>query len=318
METEQRATGHRVIEVLAETYQQLYLDPAKEESAEGYQQIVRRGEAAPEKTLAHFQTTEKDKLEIVNTPVGKVQVVTFAARCDFETFFQIMANRCVMAEIPRTQGASILDGVINWRKIEAHQEAFFADAKRNGESDPDWGAEFKRFTSDKQNFKDALVVLSVGPYSGLDASAAGFSEQEWTAYSHSIRMYHECTHFICRRMCPEKIDALWDELVADAVGIYITLGHYDRQLADQCLGIENGRYKGGRLENYLDKAGASAAFQASPQAAGLTENTDRQELLAAVAAWATGVLDEFEKLLSKQKESNPYPVISMLQDQYPG
>ena len=318
MEMNRKASGKRVYEILAETYPQLYLDPAKEGSDEAYRQIVRRGEAAPEKTLAHFQISPDDRLEEVKTPAGKLQVVTLRERHDFETFLQIMANRCVAQEIPRTQGASILNGVINWRRIEAHEASFFAEAEKNGETDPDWNAEFKRFTSDKQNYTNALVILSVGPYSGLDASVAGFSEEEWIIYSDTIRKYHECTHFICRRLYPEKIDALWDELVADAIGIYAAFHHYDRRLAELFLGIENGRYTGGRLEIYVDKAGESAAFQASPHAAGITEDTDRRKLLEAAAAWADGVLDEIEKLLSTQRESNPYALISLLEEQYPG
>jgi len=317
MERDQKITGRKVLETLAKTYRQLYLDPAKEGADEAYRQIVRRGEEAPEKTLTHFRTSEEDTLEVVETPAGKVQVITFALRSDFELFLQIMANRCVIQEIPKTQGASILNGVINWRRIEAHQEVFLEEAKIRGESEPDWGAEFKRFTSDKENYTDAIVVLSVGPYSGLDASAAGFPEEEWIAYSHLIRMYHECTHFICRRLYPEKIDALWDELVADAIGIYAAFQHYDRRLAERFLGIENGRYTGGRLENYLEKAAGSAAFQASSHAAGITEDTDRQIRLAAVSAWADEELHEIEKCLSRRTESNPYALISLLEERYP-
>lgn len=313
-----KMNGKQALTTLAETYQQLYLDPAKEESAEIYKQVVRRGEEAPEKTLAHFQTSEEDQLELIKTPAGKVQVITLAVRSDFEVFLQIMANRCVPEEIPKTQGASILDGVINWRRIEAHRDAFFAEAEKNGEADPDWGAEFKQFTSDKSNYTDALVILSVGPYSGIAASLAGFPEEEWIAYSHTIRKYHECTHFICRRMYPEMIDPLWDELVADAIGLYAAFGRFDRRLAELFLGITDGRYTGGRLENYLDKAGASAAFQASVYAGEITEETDRQTQLSAVTAWANSMLDEIEKLLSARTESNPYALISLLQERYPG
>ncbi len=317
MDRNQKITGRQVLETLAKTYQQLYLDPQKEGADEAYREIVRKGEEAPEKTLTHFQTSGEDTLEIVKTPAGRVQVITLTVRDDFELFLQIMANRCVMKEIAKTQGASILDGVINWRRIEAHQEVFLAEAKRNGEAEPDWNAEFKRFTSDKENYTDALVILSVGPYSGILASDAGFSEEEWILISHTIRRYHESTHFICRRLYPEKIDPLWDELVADAVGIYAAFGHYDRRLAEQFLGMENGRYTGGRLEIYLDKTGDSAAFQASPQAAGITESTPRQELIAAVCVWVNNRLDEIEKLLSTQKGTGVYALIPLLEELYP-
>ena len=38
------------------------------------------------------------------------------AVCDDEKELRIMANRCEMVEIPKTQGASIIDGVINWER----------------------------------------------------------------------------------------------------------------------------------------------------------------------------------------------------------
>ena len=317
METMQRITGRRVLETLAKTYQQLYLNPAREGAAEAYRRIVRRGEEAPEKTLTHFETSEEDTLEFVETPAGEVQVITLAVRSDFEVFLQIMANRCVMEEISKTQGASILDGVINWRRIEAHQESFLEETEKSGETDPDWNAEFQRFTSDKRNYTDALVVLSVGPYSGIDAAAAGFPEGEWISLSHTIRQFHECTHFICRRLWPEKIDALWDELVADAVGICAAFGHFDRRLAECFLGMKEGRYTGGRLEIYLDKTGKSAAFQASPQAAAVTESTSREDLLSAVCDWVSSTLDEIETLLSTRKETDVYALIPLLEERYP-
>ena len=76
-----------------------------------------------------------------------------------------------------------------------------------------------------------------------------------------IRKYHECTHFVCRRLYREKKDPVWDELVADAVGLYAAFGKYDISLAELFLGIKDGRYTGGRLENYLDKEAGTQSGQ---------------------------------------------------------
>ena len=54
-------------------------------------------------------------------------------------------------------------------------------------------------------------------------------------------------------MFPEKIDAIWDELVADAVGIYGALGRFDPELEKLFLGIKGELYTGGRLENYVEE-----------------------------------------------------------------
>ena len=68
-------------------------------------------------------------------------------------------------------------------------------------------------------------MLSWGPYSGVSAEAAGCSEEEWLALSDTIRRYHELTHVICRRLYPEDVDPVRDELIADAVGLYAAYGY---------------------------------------------------------------------------------------------
>ena len=241
--------GSDALKVLAETYQQLYLRPG-ENSAEAYKNIVLRGANAPEKDLSHFITSGSDSLVYETTPAGEVPVLTLHERADFELFLQIVANRCMPYDIPATQGASILDGLTNWQKINQHKAEFFEQSMRDGNPFPDWGAEFRRFTSDKRNFKDVLIVLSTGPYSNISADVLGFSDEEWIEHSHAIRKAHECTHFICRRLYPKKIDAVWDELVADAVGIYAAFGRFDLKTEEIFLGISDGRYTGGRLQNY--------------------------------------------------------------------
>ena len=230
---------------LAAIYPQLYLTPG-EEGAMAYGPIVRQGKDAPSHSLDHFRGSALDSLTTEDTPAGPVQIITLGDRQDFETFLRIMAHRCVAKEIPVTQGASILDGVINWTKIRAHREAYLS----GGGDVFGWQNEFKRFTADPRNFKDALIVLSIGPYSALPAADAGLSEEEWLTASQAIRKAHECTHFICRRLFPDQIDPIWDELVADAVGLYAAFGQYDPALAARFLGVTEQGYAGGRLENY--------------------------------------------------------------------
>ena len=238
---------------LAEVYPQLYLTPG-EEGARIWQGIVRRGEKAPSDSLGHFQGDPRDSVTMENTPAGPVQVVTLGDRRDFELFLQIMAFKCVPEAIPATQGASILDGVVNWTKIRARREEYL----RGGGTEDGWPAEFRTFTSNRRNYTDALIVLSTGPYSAVPAAEAGMSEDEWLRASLRIRKAHECTHFICRRMFPEKIDPIWDELVADAAGLYAALGRYDLRLACLFLGVGENGYTGGRLENYAGEQDMTA------------------------------------------------------------
>ena len=242
-----------VIRNLAETYMQLYIDPDDTDAQDQYGNIVRRGADPLNKNLDHFTGNDLDTDEYMDTPSGKVRIITLHERSDFVTFLRIMAHKCKPVEIPPTQGASMLDGVINWRRIDAHKEAFLTESSRAGNPDPDWNLEFKRFTADKRNYLDALIVLSYGPYSNIKASMLGFDDTSWLSYSHTIRIYHECTHFICRRLYPERTDAIRDELVADAVGIYAAFHHFDIDMESLFLGITKDGYSYGRLENYVNR-----------------------------------------------------------------
>jgi len=243
-------SGKEVLPYLAEIYQQLYLVPGPEAEQE-YPKIVLEGQDAGTKDLSHFRMNAEDSLELEETPAGSVQVVTLYERQDFERFIQIMANKCAAVEIPATQGAAILDGVINWQKIRTHKDEWFQAQRQAGIFLPDWAEEFKRFTSVKRNYTDALIILSTGPYSNISADALGLDPALWLERSYAIRKFHECTHFLCRREYPELIDPIWDEVIADAVGICGAFGRYDREMADVFLGVTDSGYTGGRLENYM-------------------------------------------------------------------
>ncbi len=238
------AEGRQVLPYLAKLFQQLYLKPEPEGNPL-YKSVVLAGEDAPENDLSHFIMDERDSCVLLDTPAGPVRTVTLHQRRDFETALHCIATKTKITDIPATQGASILDGVISWSKIRAHQEEYLKTAD-------DWDEEFGRFTKDKANYTEALILLSYGPYSAVSGSVFGYGEAEWNRYSDTIRKYHECTHFVCRRLYHDQIHAIWDELVADAAGITAAFGQYDLKMAEVFLGIENGRYAGGRLENYAE------------------------------------------------------------------
>ncbi len=97
-----------------------------------------------------------------------------------------------------------------------------------------------------------LIVLSRGLYSNVSASEMGLTEDEWLVRSDMIRRFHELTHVICRRLYPDDIQPVRDELIADAVGLYAAYGHFETEKEMRFLGIRNGHYEGGRLETYTD------------------------------------------------------------------
>lgn len=242
------------IEALAEVYPQLYLNPEREEKV-AYRKVVLQGETPKSRDLSHFKGDPQDRSEIVETPAGPVVVVSLGNRADYEIFVRCMmaAKEGPKAPIPASQGASTLVA-FNWPRIYAHKKQFMEKQHAAGVTEPDWSAEFSHFISVPANYQDLLVVLSRGPYSNVPAAEAGQTADTWLETSYAIRKYHELTHVICRRLYPDRIEAVWDELVADAVGIYAALGRYDAALEKRCLGITGDRYTGGRLENYCDNA----------------------------------------------------------------
>ena len=291
--------GTDVIPYLAGIYPQIYLIP-QEGGNPLYRKIVLAGKDAPSHSLDHFQKDPGDLLTMEETPAGDIMAVTLISRSDFETMSQIMGHKCRNDRIPATEGASILDGVISWQKIRAHEASFRAEEAAKGNTDPDWDSEFKAFTSSKRNYTDALILLSSGPYSAITHEQAGFSETDWKKYSMIIRKTHECTHFICRRLFPEWIDPLWDELTADAVGIHAALGRYDQTLAELFLGIRDSRYVGGRLENYIRK-----------------EEEKTPEALDHTAARIHEVLNRFSAWISSETFRDPWDLAVRLEKKYP-
>lgn len=272
-----------ILTVLAESFPQLAL-PISDgtRTTEEYKAAVLRGEKldrAPQFSFSPF-----DSLETVNTPAGEVKVLSLYDREDFEHCIRALAYRCAEADIPATTGASIISGLINWEKIHRHEQEYL-DAGGD-----DWDSEFERFTADGKNFRDAVIVLSHGYYSALAPEDAGYDSEEWLRLSYTIRKYHELAHFFSRTLYIENKDAVRDEVLADMNGIIAALGHFDAQLEGKFLGIRNGVYTGGRLENYVEPEKLSSAVSRV------------SEMLAYLEKNCTGEQKPFEYLEWLEKE----------------
>jgi hypothetical protein len=269
-----------MLKELAETYPQLYLDPDKS-CIDEYRAVVLSGKRPVTCSLDHFTTDERDRREYIETPAGKACVITLYNRRDFEVFVRCMmaAKKGPQNEIPETMGASTLI-TFNWPRIHAHMDAFMEEQRAAGVASPDYDAEFKRFTSVRANIQDMLIVLSHGPYSNVTAdqvnrleSMSGrepMDDAAWDEASDTVRKFHELTHFVCRRLYPDDIDEIRDELIADAVGIYAAFGEYCKDMEELFLGISEDRYTGGRIENYA------------------AEGTDMEELAKQISARLAG------------------------------
>lgn len=236
------------LELLLYRYPQLGLPPKKEMAmGKEYIDIVRKGNL-PETLVNPFQMSKEDQYDLMENPAGPVEVFFLKCRNDFERTVKILAYRGEKEEIPSTMGAVTIWGINDWRKINAHKNQYFEQGGKN------WTKEFSEFTKVKQNYQDVLILVSEGDYSALPAEKTKFADCEWKQFSRIIRTYHELTHIVSRKLFPEHKNVLRDEILADCIGLTKALGEYDRKLALDFLGIkEDGKYIGGRLENYLPK-----------------------------------------------------------------
>ena len=234
-------------------YPQLVLPITMDEkNTPEYKKAVLRGE--PVCREANFICSPEDKLETVETTVGKVEILYLAHREDFEHALRALAYRCEPVEIPASVGASTIRGLINWEKIRVHKTEYFDKGGSN------WSEEFKHFTAKKSNYLDTIILLSKGNYSAVPAHCVGLTEYEWDEKSLIIRKYHELTHFVCRTLYPKNIEPIRDEVIADLIGLVADFDLYDPLLAKRFLGIESGAFQeGGRLSHYTDGGNLEAA-----------------------------------------------------------
>ena len=187
-----------------------------------------------------------DSFQEVRTALGTVGVWCLEDRADFVRAVQALAYRCEPVEIPAAVGAQYIGGLANWEKIRAHKAQYLAGGGR------DWGREFRRFTADKANYTDSLILLSSGFYSDIPPEEISMSAEEWKSRSMTIRRYHELTHFLYRRAYPGDVDVVRDEVLADCMGLLAAFGSYSPALARRFLGIREGTLlPDARLRHYL-------------------------------------------------------------------
>ncbi|MDO4797107.1 MAG: hypothetical protein Q4A01_03705 [Coriobacteriales bacterium] len=233
-----------VVEELARRFPQLCVRPAQD-AEEAYVRAVTKGIVPDPCDLSHFGGSDADWLRTEHTPAGEVEVLFLARREDFETFLRCTTRRCRPEAIPTTIGAMTLDGLVDWECVRAYRALCALRWDEGGKE------EFAAFVADRSQYRVTLVLLSEGPYSALGAEHTPYDEQTWLRVSREIRLYHELAHVTCRRLMPNDKPPVWDELTADAHGLLRATGAYDLSLALRFLGIQDGRYAGGRLQEYL-------------------------------------------------------------------
>jgi uncharacterized protein DUF7005 len=205
---------------------------------ESYLAATRRGAGLDAVTEpgVRFVDPEHLRLFIHPTVAGRVPIIVASAREDFVALVQALTCRNEPKPIPASMGACIVSGYNNWDRVFALRPRL----------------ELSDIASRKELYQDRFIILSSGPYSGVDAGEMGLTDAEWRRLSLTIRLEHECAHYVTRQILGSMRNSLLDELIADFAGIVAAIGRYRADWFLRFLGLESasGCRPGGRMHNY--------------------------------------------------------------------
>lgn len=183
--------------------------------------------------------------------MGSVPVLIVPDDEDFNTLVCALSNKNEPKELPKSMGASFINGINNWDRI--HQlKADWLQQNSAG----NWSLYFKEnILPNPHLFKDKLTVLSTKEYSGIKSESIGVSKNTWKSSSLIIRREHECAHLFTLKHYGVMASNMHDEIIADYAGITKVLGHFNKDWLLNFIGLENyPKYRnGGRLEYYQGK-----------------------------------------------------------------
>ncbi|HXO27403.1 MAG TPA: hypothetical protein VOA80_08680 [Thermoanaerobaculia bacterium] len=248
-----------------------------------YRAATRQGVPAaslPEATGLQLRHPERIEIELHASAAGRIPVVIVREREDFVALARALAKRNEPRPVPDAQGAVAVSGYTNWSRVRAHRLRW-ESAEGTSRETATWGEELERLRGRQELYQDRLILLSDGPYSGVQAAAMELPSSAWRELSLAIRRDHECAHVFTKRLLGSMRNRLLDELIADYAGIVAAAGRFRADWLLRFLGLEDlPRIRaGGRLELY----------RGTPP---LSDEAFR--LLAAVAGAAAANLERFD------------------------
>ncbi|HWP28822.1 MAG TPA: hypothetical protein VNM50_04720 [Chloroflexota bacterium] len=232
---------------------------------EAYRAVTRRGRSPDEfaeATGLSLQAPDALRLVVHQSATGPIPVLVTGPRADFVTLVQALSKRNEPWPVPLSMGASLVQGFNNWDRIRAYRRRWEAEDPAHRD-DAAWAWEFERLVPRRELYEDRFIILSSGPYSNVAAAELGLPEETWQQLSLRIRIEHECVHYFTARMFGVARNNVFDEVLADYLGIVAAAGHYRRDWALRFLGLEAFPVyrEGGRLQNYRgDPPLSDAAF----------------------------------------------------------
>lgn len=262
-----------------------------------YRAATRRGEfdrGTPRVALALAESPAELELSLHESPAGPVPVLVARRRADFVALVRAFTCRNEPEPVPDSMGACLIKGLADWERVDRYR-ADWERARGGPASAEQWAAEMAVLAGRKELWQDRLILLSTGPYSAVPAEELGLADEVWCERSVTLRLAHECFHYLTLRLAGRMRSNLLDELIADYAGLLEAFDAYRDDLARRFLGVDRlpELRPGGRLAVYRgdpplsDRAlecVARLAAQASRRLAALMPPPDRHDA-AAMAAW---------------------------------
>jgi hypothetical protein len=210
-----------------------------------------------------FESPQQLEIILHPTPAGRIPAIIAPARADFESLVRAVIGHNEPMHIPQSMGAAMVAGYNNWHRI-AQLRASWMSERGMFATEAGWLAHFSStIMPEHALYQDRLVILHGGPYSNVLAPELGLDEEEWRGLSIRIRLAHESTHYLTRKVLGSMSDNLFDELLADYRGITAAHGTYSAAWFLRFMGLEDfPDYRaGGRMENYCGSPPLSDAAQ---------------------------------------------------------
>ncbi|RYD33640.1 MAG: hypothetical protein EOP86_12930 [Verrucomicrobiaceae bacterium] len=193
--------------------------------------------------------SEPDKIRVFmhDSGAGLLPVIHAASHADFVILLQAIVHRNEPVPVPLSTGSSFINGYSNRGRYLRIREALALGVLAPEARNP-------------QLWKDKILLLASGPYSGVPASALGLDPEKWLERSTRLRIHHEACHYLNRRLFPKLKFGLQDELIADFAGLMEATGGFKAAEFLLFMGLERfPDYRaGGRLENYPRELGGNA------------------------------------------------------------
>lgn len=246
------STGDIPFKVLRELYPQLNF-PVEEgiEKSQTYRDAVLKGSFILSDKALQLNRESDITLKLHQNIAYEIPVLTVPDETDFEMLIQCLIYKNNPVKVPKSMGASLISGINNWKKINNLKQNWSENQNRSSLS---WNEEFsKNIVPNNHLYKDRIILLSMKPYSNVNAEKLHMSSEEWKKISLKIRLEHECVHLYTLQKFGSASNNLHDELIADYIGIVAATGTYHKDWMLTFMGLEEyPKYRAGaRLENYL-------------------------------------------------------------------